>query len=414
MLRIWRCAAVVLLLLDAGSGQYGSSSGAPLSVNYNDLMLQWARTGTSPASSLSRCIKQQAAQAPRQMRAGIFWTIGVEGAGHHMLMAMDTSLCPGSDSVFGGGCGGEWSFPFGMIWRAKDDRLPVNPSSPCIIHEARKAAFIKQPTSKFIFLLRDPVDAAMSAMGRFWHARQLGDPAYYHSTRRFYNNTLMGELAATRLGWRKVAQCLDELPCDRSLILSYELLTLFPEAHAPRLAAFLGVSPTDTRLRTWLSRIHSVGDASVTRAKWMAAALTANAEGDGRASTAPGPCPYNCSSPNTLKLAGKLRDEVALWHRHTPEYLHTERWLSDLAEGAQAMPPFPWSRNGGAGVVLPPWARACDYECLQNDADLRRLMRSAKLCVSAFRAAVRQWYYGGRDVATDAFSRAPLSSERCA
>ena len=106
--------------------------------------------------------------------------------------------------------------------------------------------------------LRDPVDATISTLGRFWN----------HKRRR--NDTLIKELAAARMGWRHVVECLRALPCERSLILSYELLGLFPHTHAARLAAFLGTSPTDEHMLGWLRSVRPPSPNTVgsVRASW--------------------------------------------------------------------------------------------------------------------------------------------------
>ena len=91
---------------------------------YESLMLRWARA----SGSTHRCLEAQARQPPRSLPLGPFYTIGVEGAGHHMIEAMNTSLCKGHGFRNGSTvdnktvrsprrCGGQMSFPSGRKWR---------------------------------------------------------------------------------------------------------------------------------------------------------------------------------------------------------------------------------------------------------------------------------------------------------
>ena len=120
---------------------------------------------------------------------------------------------------------------------------------------------------------------------------------------------------------------------------------------------------------------------------------------------APTATPYSCGDERNAVVARKLRAEVALWHQNDAAWRETRPWI---------VPPntFPWPEDDGPRVVEPPWMRACDAEwaggaALATPADL------ASRCLDAFRAALRQWFYGEPDAATDAFPRAPLSREPC-
>ena len=66
----------------------GPNASAP---TYESLMLLWARAG-----STRRCLEAQARQPPRWLPLGPFWTIGVEGSGHHLIEAMHPILCNGA------------------------------------------------------------------------------------------------------------------------------------------------------------------------------------------------------------------------------------------------------------------------------------------------------------------------------
>ena len=151
-----------------------------------------------------------------------------------MIEAMNTSLCKGHGFRNGSTvdnktvrsprrCGGQMSFPSGRKWRTSATISPSSKQKSCASLLAGRVDM------KFIFLLRDPVDATISTLGRFWNGKELA---------RSCNHTIIKELAAARMGWRHSAECLRALPCERSLILSYELLGLFPQAHAARLVGF--------------------------------------------------------------------------------------------------------------------------------------------------------------------------------
>ena len=311
-----------------------------------------------------------------------------------MIEAMNTSLCkgrlkngsldawvplydrgPGSKR-----CGGQMSFPSGGAWRKSATISPSSKQKSCA------SAFAGRADMKFIFLLRDPVDATISTLGRFWK----------HKRRR--NDTLIKELAAARMGWRHVVECLRALPCERSLIVSYELLGLFPHTYAARLAAFLGTSPTDEHMLGWLRSVRPPNPNTVgsVRASWEAAVSP----------SAPTASPYSCSDKRNTVVAGKLQAEVALWHKNDLAWRETRPWIVPSN-------PFPWPQDDGPRVVEPPWMRACDAEWADGTALATPAYLAAR-CLDAFRAALRQWFYGEPDeMATDALPRDPLSREPC-
>ena len=363
-------------------------SGPNAEATYESLMLRWARA----SSSTHRCLEAQARQPPRSLPPGPFWTIGVEGAGHHMIEAMDHSLCKGRNnrSTTPRHCGGQESFPCGVKWRRSATISPSSQQKTC-------ASLLRGgENTKFIFLVRDPVDATVSTLGRFWNHNKM------------HNDTLMGELTAARLGWRHVVECIRELPCERSLFLSYELLALFPQAHTTRLAAFLGTSPTDEHVLGWLRSVRPPNDAGTVRASWEAALSP----------SAPTGAPYSCSDAHNTVVANRLQAEVALWHKHDEAWRQMEPWIAPSIASywpgpQQAANPFPWPQDDDTRVVEPPWMRACDAEwAVGGTAHATPAYLTAR-CLDAFRAALRQWFYGKADDSTDAFPRAPLSREPC-
>ena len=207
---LWRILAFAPCLCAQERGPYlpPPSDLSHANATYESLMLRWARA----SSSVHRCLEAQARQPPHSLMRvrGSFWTIGVEGAGHHMIEAMHPSLCKSATgAAFKKGsngpehCGGQMSFPSGFVWRRSATISPASQQRSCASLAAAAGA-----DGKFIFLLRDPVDATISALGRFWKHTEGG------------NDTLIAELTAARLGWRHVVECLRKLPCERSLILS--------------------------------------------------------------------------------------------------------------------------------------------------------------------------------------------------
>merc|ERR1740117_952084 len=104
-----------MLLLATGVECGGENASA---ATYESLMLRWARA----SGSTHRCLEAQARQPPRSLPLGPFYTIGVEGAGHHLIEAMNTGLCNRrgfKNETFPSRkrCGGQMSFPAGFEWR---------------------------------------------------------------------------------------------------------------------------------------------------------------------------------------------------------------------------------------------------------------------------------------------------------
>jgi len=310
-------------------------------------MLAFVRNPT-----IRRCLMQQGPVPPLQPLSQ-FLSLGVEGVGHHMLETLNVTLCPPSPSAGAPPrrqrCGGQASFPSNNCWRVAADRDPatsrratpsawlLNYYNTSILPPGRgwvcarsdmpqcpRTSLMSFP-SKYIVLLREPADSLSSALTRFWRAP--GIPPQ--------NDTLEGELHGHLRGWRALDACIEKLSmhaCQRMLFLSYELLAAFPMAHAAPLAAFLGVSPADSRLTTWLqARIRSTAGqrAAVVREEWRRTR---------RLVPLPG-------SPDR-GLAKKLQDEVASWREARPLRL---AWLPFEPSLFAAL------ANGSVGS----WAEAC-------------------------------------------------------
>jgi len=162
-------------------------------------------------------------------------TLGVEGVGHHMLNTIDPALCGGASTCFGVS-----SLPNDNVWR-KDGQLIS--TRDFVLQELLKERFFRNNASRYVVLLRDPLAAKSSAMGRFARV----------PTRA----VLELEAAAMTRSLEMLARLVEQLPCERTLFLGYEALLSAPDLHAGALAAFLGVEPSDTRVTDWLGSLGS-------------------------------------------------------------------------------------------------------------------------------------------------------------
>jgi hypothetical protein len=371
-----------------------SASAAPLS-EYSKLMTRWRR----PGSRFAECLQKEAAGSSGSyvLRRGQFLTAGVEGAGHHMFEAMPPSLCPANISIqLQRRCGLQQSLPYGVTWRRS--RTAVPKLAVC-------SQFLPPKTEKSLLLVRDPVDAFTSALSRFWRAKKV------RATGSAVNDTLRGELAAEYEGWLRLEACASQMPCESAVLVSYELLLLFPSSIVPRLADFLGVDADDADLARWVAGLRSPGsDASrAVRASW---AGELSGVDDGAALRAlRRPLPYSCNSTAATNIATKLRDEIGRWDAKRPEtWALIEPWMtalpsmhSDRAPGRHPAETFPWPHlKPGAQDELewPAWAKTC--------------MASGEThqCYDAFRAEVRRWFY--EDHPLSVFPLVPMSAEPCA
>ena len=164
------------------------------------------------------------------------------------------------------------------------------------------------------------------------------------------NDTLRGELAAEYEGWLRLEERASQIPCESAVLISYELLLLFPSSFVPRLADFLGVHADDPDLARWVAGLRSPGsDASrAVRASW---AGELSGVDDGAALRAlRRPLPYSCNSTAATNIATKLRDEIGRWDAKRPEtWALIEPWMttlpsmhSDRAPGRHPAETFAW------------------------------------------------------------------------
>ena len=223
-----------------------SGVGPAAMAEYLDLSeAYWGRNGGRPSECLAHARRMGLLPMPPPNRtAANFMTVGLEGAGHHLLEQLDRSLCGDDGKV----CGHAWSFSYcgtcrdkpSIAWRRVASAKPYFPKLPA----ARDA-------HRYVVIVRSPVEAFISALRRFW--RPSVAP----------HDTLTRELSVFESSMRAMNDAVSQLPCDGStLFLAYELLTRFPEAHRAPLAAFLGVKPSDARLTHFLQGLSVRGGAS--------------------------------------------------------------------------------------------------------------------------------------------------------
>lgn len=358
-------------------------------------MTRWTR----PGSRFAECLqKESAGSSSHVLRRGQFSTAGVEGTGHHLFEKMPPSLCPTNSSTkLQRHCGGRAavvdSLPSGSGWRRS--RTVVPKMVTC-------SQFLPLKTEKSLLLVRDPVEAFISALSRFWIPKKVPGSV---------NDTLRGELAAEYEGWLRLEDCASQIPCESAVVISYELLLLFPSSFVPRLADFLGVDADDADLARWVAVLHSpVSDASrAVRASWAGDLSVVH---DGAALRAlRRPLPYSCNSASITKIARKLREEIGRWDATRPEtWALIEPWMTtlpsahaDRAPGRHPAETFAWPRlKPGARDELewPAWATTC----MASD--------ETHQCYDAFRAEVRRWFY--EDHPLSVFPAVPMSAEPCA
>eukprot|EP00039_Didymoeca_costata_P004645 m.75193 g.75193 ORF g.75193 m.75193 type:complete len:418 (+) comp12489_c0_seq1:81-1334(+) len=162
-----------------------------------------------------------------------FQTAGMEGVGHHLFMTVPRELVGLNVSDKHPLVGGQRSFPMGFAQRGKPGHAPFIPeySEDMLQNE------------KFIFLVRDPMDAMISAMSRFWMKPTV--------------DTLFFELQASIYGLRRLHMFMPQFPCDRTLIIGNEKFLENPMGYRGVLAQFFGVTETDQILNGWLGGIQA-------------------------------------------------------------------------------------------------------------------------------------------------------------
>jgi len=194
-----------------------------------------------------------------------FLTIGLEGSGHHLVEMMNRSLCgehyltayeqtmERKKRLDSRGyyrvpcfaphtCGQEEAFSMCGNWRfLGPDAAPIYPNP----------RIYRSTFSKFVVLVRNPVDAFVSAIRRFYV------PNFAEA------DTLGLEVQMWAEALIELQKQVEELPCDRTLFIAYELLVRFPAHHLPVFARFLSVPQDDANLASFIGSIRKVTDQSV-------------------------------------------------------------------------------------------------------------------------------------------------------
>uniref|UniRef100_A0A7S4FA32 Sulfotransferase domain-containing protein n=1 Tax=Chrysotila carterae TaxID=13221 RepID=A0A7S4FA32_CHRCT len=318
-------------------------------MDYHNLMSSYIQAN----SSIANCMQQQhqshrTTQAPHTA----FDILGAEGAGHHAISSMDGSyFCSiGFNKSISGGCSGSGSFPSFGNWRRGHNIPPTKFMTPC--------STILRQYDKYMVILRDPVDTFSSTLRRFWKLR--------HET-----DTLLGELQAHYEGWKHLSACVRQLPCDRTIFISYELLTSFPDTHASALSTFLGVHAADPKLRAWLQSLHGPGTTREVATKAVRA-------------PASGWLPCKISTD----LLWKLRNISGTWaHTKGEIVLPEQEWVN--IERPASLVPYKGQ--------LPSWAEQCRGG---SDGD----------CLMAWRSSIRSWFDEHR---LDVFPASHQTSDDC-
>jgi hypothetical protein len=104
--------------------------------------------------------------------------------------------------------------------------------------------------SDYVVVLRDPVQSFASYVRRFWPGCK-GKP-------RPGTLSLDEELRLVDHSAAQLDAFVSNLPCERTLFLSYDLLTRLPwEQHAAALARFVGLEASSPAIRTFFSKVHA-------------------------------------------------------------------------------------------------------------------------------------------------------------
>ena len=94
-------------------------------------------------------------------------------------------------------------------------------------------------------MLRDPISSFTSSLARFWDG--CGDTSF--DRLRLADDMDLHEQSAAEMD-----KFVRGLPCERTLVLSYEMLMQFPEMHRASLAAFLKVQPEGWAIEGFFSQ----------------------------------------------------------------------------------------------------------------------------------------------------------------
>ncbi len=183
------------------------------------------------------CLAQQQARGWAEIGTKpTLLTLGVEGSGHHLIESMSPAICQPPRSQRG--CGGQASYPSLMQWRTTGE---LDETRDFPVRTLMKDMLDAGSESRFLVLTRDPLAAKMSALLRFGAS----------PTATAFELEAKAMVQSLSL----LAEDVEQLPCDRTLFVGYELLTAFPQEHRGALAAFLGVPANAAALDHFLDSI---------------------------------------------------------------------------------------------------------------------------------------------------------------
>jgi len=242
-----------------------------LDVKYYDAMYKY----WSKESRATKCLHEQQANRTRTLFAPKinFLTLGLEGAGHHLIMSLPESITGVK------GAGHAYSYPYGVEWRKKKRK---NLGS----FTKTKKGLNFHKYNKVLILIRDPVDSWSSAIRRFWHGK----------------DSLQREFEMLKASIKSLDIAIENIDCAQRFYLPYEFLTNEADLAKPALAYFLGLTSQHelNKLDEWFLHVKSVVNKN-TQEKW------------------PGPYPFDCTH-KYHSLAKLLVDHAwpRNWKRRPP------------------------------------------------------------------------------------------------
>ena len=213
-------------------------------------------------SQLAQCLKQQQ-HTGWETRDSTFLTVGIEGSGHHLISLIKASSFPAHEGNTSNwqpcnahdeqGLGCQFSFPCGRWAHTGVSRPDTWPEPELWTKETGACPTLAELTklgkvpadSNYVVMLRDPISSFTSSLARFWDG--CGDTS-------FDRLTLADDMAEHEQSAAEMDEFVRGLPCDRTLILSYEMLLQFPEMHRASLAAFLNVQPGSAAIEDFFSQ----------------------------------------------------------------------------------------------------------------------------------------------------------------
>lgn len=188
--------------------------------DWSNEYLKLLRQYYAPGSRSLECMTQRKSKYVGKIP---FLVVGLEGAGHHMVVEMDLEMS-GLKNRFRG------SYPSGWDWRRDDD---VN-------NETAYRFPSLSDYDKFLVVSRDPVDTHFSALRRFWGR---------------FKGSMAREQDALLDSMARMQREMRQIDCDKIMFLPYEVLTRKTEQITKPMAAFLDVDSKNPKLLEWVRGI---------------------------------------------------------------------------------------------------------------------------------------------------------------